>query len=91
MAARVRRGLLPGLRGEWIMKKRMTKMEACHHLTVIRDELKRDSERMKERFAKESDETIPNAMDHKRYIESKLNEVESQIQALEMAGAALTR
>lgn len=72
--------------------KRMSKMEACHHLTVIRDELNRDVERMKERLAQASeDTTTPNAADHVLYIRKNLEEAEKQVQALEMAGAALTR
>ena len=73
------------------MSKRMTKMEACHHLTVIRDELVRDRDRMRERVKSANDADPLNSADTKRYVLEKITENDRQIRALEMAGAALTR
>lgn len=68
------------------MGKRMSKMEACHHLTVLRDALLSDVDRMKKSL--ESDTEAPL---HKSYAEKRMAEALEQIRALEMAGAGLTR
>ena len=73
------------------MSKRMTKMEACHHLTVIRDELARDCDRMRERIKESSDDNPMNNSDSRRYCQEKLTETEMRIRAIEMGGSALTR
>ena len=73
------------------MSTRMTKMEACHHLTVIRDELVVDRDRMLIRVKAASDADPLNNSDSKRYFLEKAAENARKIRALEMAGSALTR
>ena len=73
------------------MSKRMTKMEACHHLTVVRDELMRSCDRARERIKAAHDADPLNNSDSTRYVLGKLAEEEAQIRAIEMAGSALTR
>lgn len=72
------------------MTKRMTKMEACHHLTVIRDLYVGDLDRMHARLKAKPD-TVAGSEEMKRYLTQEIAEAEARIRALEMAGAALTR
>lgn len=67
------------------MAKRMTKMEACHHLTLVKNESIEDIERMREYLKEKTDS------DHKLYYTKRIAEVEARIRAIEMAGTALTR
>ena len=71
------------------MSKRMTKMEACHHLTVLRDHLAREIERRRETIRAESGRTdIPRRLE---WEHERIAVCEVQIRALEMAGTGLTR
>ena len=69
------------------MSKRMTKMEACHHLTMMRDDLAKEVERKKRTIIEETG----NATDGLRWEKERIAECEFRIRALEMAGAGLTR
>jgi len=69
--------------------KRMSKMEAvgvlCELKVSLEDEL--------ERHRKWTDDDLPliNPVDHKRYRDRQITQLERQIRGLEMAGSAMTR
>jgi hypothetical protein len=65
----------------------MTKMEACHHLTVMRDDMAREVERRKRECLDESSNTLRSIT----WEKERIAECELRIRALEMAGAGLTR
>jgi len=66
----------------------MTKMQACHYLTTLRDELVKDQERLQQRL----EQPVADAeIDPKPWIQPRLLECLNQIKAIDMAGAALTR
>ena len=69
------------------VSKRMTKMEACHYLTVMRDEMAKEVERKKRTIIEETG----NATDGLRWEKERIAECELRIRALEMAGTGLTR
>jgi hypothetical protein len=69
------------------MSKRMTKMEACHHLTVMRDDMAREVERRKRECLDESSNTLRSLT----WEKERIAECELRIRALEMAGSGLTR
>jgi hypothetical protein len=63
-------------------------MEACYHLTNIRDLLIGDLERLNKRLKDKLDTQTEN---DKFSIQTNIHRSEAEIRALEMAGAALTR
>jgi hypothetical protein len=63
-------------------------MEACYHLTNIRDLLIGDLERLNKRLKDKLDTQTEN---DKFSIQKNIHRSEAEIRALEMAGAALTR
>jgi hypothetical protein len=69
----------------------MTKMEACHYLTVLRDELVKDQERFQKRLKEEVSDAERVAIDPLPWIQARLLECSNQIKAIDMAGSALTR
>jgi hypothetical protein len=72
------------------MSKRMTKMEACHYLTVLRDEVAEDLTRLRERESKNEAHLEPPS-DRRIWAIERIVELENKIRALEMAGTGLTR
>jgi hypothetical protein len=72
------------------MSKRMTKMEACHFLTMLRDEIDAELTRLREREKKNVGDMDPET-DIRMWTRSRIMDHENKIRALEMAGAGLTR
>lgn len=72
------------------MPKRMTKMEACHHLFEIRKQIANESQHYRE-MAQQPAPDDPETGERKRFRERMIAENEEKMQALDMAGAALTR
>jgi hypothetical protein len=72
------------------MSKRMTKMEACHYLTVLRDEVAEELTRLRERERKNEADMDPPS-DRSIWAIERIVELENKIRALEMAGTGLTR
>jgi hypothetical protein len=72
------------------MSKRMTKMEACHYLTMVRDELDGELTRLREREKKNVGDMEPES-DMRIWTRARIVEFENKIRAIEMAGVALTR
>ena len=71
------------------MSKRMTKMEACHYLTMVRDELDGEIARMRERL--DAPDISGLDSDRGRWARARIVDHENKIRAIEMAGVALTR
>ncbi len=72
------------------MSKRMTKMEACHYLTMLRDEITGELTRLCEREKKNVGDMDPET-DIRKWTRERIVDHENKIRALEMAGAGLTR
>jgi hypothetical protein len=69
------------------MSKRMTKMEACHHLTLLRDQFARELERLEARIRNDS-----GSPDFRlKWEKDRIADCDAMIRALEMAGTGLTR
>jgi hypothetical protein len=71
------------------MSKRMTKMEACHHLTMMRDEMAKEVERRKQMILDEGGNA--DRCHIMLWEKERIVACEARIRALEMAGAGLTR
>jgi hypothetical protein len=72
------------------MSKRMTKMEACHYLTMVRNELDGELTRLREKDMKYvADMELEGDM--RKWTRERIAEHENKIRAIEMAGVGLTR
>jgi hypothetical protein len=66
----------------------MTKMEACHHLTQLRDLIVSERDRHRSRLKNNVDQKDDS---DRQYIEKRIDQCDAEIRAIEMAGSALTK
>jgi hypothetical protein len=64
-------------------------MEACHHLTILRDLIVSDRDHYHARLNR-ADADQQNDSD-RQYMEKKIDQCDAEIRAIEMAGSALTK